>query len=65
MKAALVALLLASALFAEVGTMTLRQALDLALNQNPDLILARLDQQKAREEITEARDPFAPRAAGV
>ena len=41
--------------------MTLRQALDLALNQNPDLILARLDQQKAREQVTEARDPFVPK----
>jgi len=41
--------------------MTLRQALDLALNQNPDLVLARLDQQKAREQVTEARDPFVPK----
>ena len=41
--------------------MTLRQALDLALAQNPDLMLARLDQQKARQQITIARDPFSPK----
>jgi len=46
---------------AEVKTMTLRQALDLALAQNPDLMLARLDQQKARNQITIARDPFSPK----
>jgi outer membrane protein len=47
--------------FAEVKTMTLRQALDLALAQNPDLMLARLDQQKARNQITIAGDPFHPK----
>jgi GGDEF domain-containing protein len=31
---------------AEVKTLTLREAIDLALKQNPDVILARLDQQK-------------------
>jgi outer membrane protein len=46
---------------AEVKTMTLRQALDLALAQNPDLMLARLDQQKARYQVTIARDPFYPK----
>ena len=33
---------------AEVRTMTLREAVATALMQNPDLLLARLDQQKAR-----------------
>ena len=47
--------------FSEVKTITLRQALELALAQNPDIILARLDQQKAREQITIARDPFIPK----
>jgi outer membrane protein len=46
---------------AEVKTMTLRQAIDLALAQNPDLMLARLDQQKARYQVTIARDPFSPK----
>jgi outer membrane protein TolC len=41
--------------------MTLRQALDLALQQNPDVLLARLDQQKARDQVTIARDPFVPK----
>ena len=34
--------------FAETRTLTLRQALDLALQQNPDLVIARLDQERAR-----------------
>src|SRR5207253_1892262 len=42
-------------------TMTLRQALDQALAQNPDLLLARLDQQKARSQVTVTRDPFVPK----
>lgn len=42
---------------AEVRTMTLRQALDLALQQSPDLMLARLDQAKARNQVTIAKDP--------
>jgi outer membrane protein TolC len=44
--------------FGEVRTMSLRQALEVALNQNPDLILARLDQARAREQVTIVRDPF-------
>ena len=46
---------------AEVRTMTLQQAVALALMQNPDVLLARLDQQKAREEVTVVHDPFAPK----
>lgn len=49
---------------AEVKTMTLRQALDLALAQSPDLLLARLDQQKASYQVTIARDPFMPKVYG-
>ncbi len=44
--------------------MTLRQALDLALAQSPDLVLARLDQQKARYQVTIAHDPFVPKVFG-
>ena len=51
----------AACLFAEVKTLTLRQALDLALAQNPDILLARLDQQKARAQVTVTRDPFIPK----
>jgi outer membrane protein len=46
---------------AEVRTMTLRQALDLALAQSPELMLARLDQQKARDQVVIAHDPFTPK----
>ncbi|HEV8147231.1 MAG TPA: TolC family protein, partial [Bryobacteraceae bacterium] len=57
------ALLLLAVLSAagEVKTLTLREAIDLALKQNPDVILARLDQQKARYQVTIARDPFVPK----
>ena len=48
-------------LFGEVRVLTLRQALDLALAQNPDLLLARLDQQKARDQVTVTHDPFSPK----
>jgi len=41
--------------------MTLRQAVDTALKQNPDVTLARLDEQKARMAVRVARDPFVPR----
>jgi outer membrane protein len=47
--------------FAETRTMTLRQALDLAMQQNPDVVLAQLDQQKARYQVTIAQDPFSPK----
>jgi len=46
---------------AAVKTMTLRQALDIALSQNPDLLLARLDQEKARSQVTIVREPFVPK----
>jgi outer membrane protein len=47
--------------FAETRTLTLRQALDLALQQNPDLVIARLDQERARYAVTIAHDPFQPK----
>jgi outer membrane protein TolC len=46
---------------AEDHTLTLRQAVDLAARQNPDLALTRLDEVKARAAIRVARDPFMPR----
>jgi outer membrane protein TolC len=46
---------------AETRTMTLKQALDLALQQNPDLVIARLDQQRARDQVTITKDPFSPK----
>jgi hypothetical protein len=54
MKKLRVSVLLFLALFAattataEVRVMTLRQAVDMAMARNPDVLLARLEQQKAR-----------------
>ena len=42
-------------------TLTLRQAVDLALQQNPELIASRLDEQKAAQSVRLAKDPFYPR----
>lgn len=41
--------------------MTLRQAVDLAIRQSPDIALSRLDAEKARQAVRLARDPFFPR----
>ncbi len=49
------------ALQAETYTLTLKQSVDRALQQNPDLVLARLDEFKAAQGIRLARDPFIPR----
>ena len=48
-------------LTAEVRTLTLREALETAVKQNPDVIIARLDEMKAQEAVRVARDPFSPR----
>ena len=48
-------------MLAEVRPLTLRQAVEIALKQNPDILIARLDEQKAAESVREARDPFTPR----
>jgi outer membrane protein TolC len=40
--------------------MTLRQAVETALKQNPDITMARLDEAKARQGVLVARDPFTP-----
>jgi outer membrane protein len=58
-----VILLLASstaALHAEIHTLTLRQAVERALEQNPDIALARLDEQKAAQSVRLAKAPFSP-----
>jgi outer membrane protein len=41
--------------------MTLRQAVETAVRQSPDIALARLDEEKARQAIRVARGPFTPR----
>jgi outer membrane protein len=45
----------------EVRTMSLREAVETALKQNPDIALARLDEEKARQAVQVARDPFSPK----
>jgi outer membrane protein TolC len=45
---------------AETRTLTLKQALQLALQQNPDLIITRLDEEKAREQVNINKSPFSP-----
>ncbi len=46
---------------AEVRTVTLREAVRLALRQNPEVAMARLDEAKASEAVREAKDPFIPK----
>ncbi len=41
--------------------MTLRETVESAQRQNPDIALARLDEQKAKFGVRAARDPFSPR----
>lgn len=64
MKSFMLVLLTCVAASAEVHTLTLREAVAMALAQNPDLLLARLDQQKARDQVTIVHDPFAPKIFG-
>jgi len=47
--------------FTETRALTLRQAVDIALKENPDLVLARLDEQKAQDAVRIAKDPFVPK----
>ena len=54
-------LLALSLLQAEVHTMSLREAVRLALRQNPSLVLARLEEVKAVQSAREAADPFSPK----
>jgi outer membrane protein len=48
-------------LAAEVHPLTLRQAVETALRQNPDIALARIDEQAAQQAVRLARDPFMPK----
>ena len=54
-------LLLSHSASAEVHSLTLRDALELAAKQNPEVTLARLDRQYAQEGIRIAEDPFRPK----
>jgi outer membrane protein TolC len=61
MKAFAVFLLFSFSAVAEIHVMTLKQVVATAVEQNPDVVLARLDRQKARAEIVIAHDPFVPK----
>ncbi len=63
-KIALILLVISSAASAEVHSFTLEQALELAARQNPDVALARLDEQRAEQGIKVAQDPFRPKIYG-
>ena len=54
-------LLLTMLLPAEVRSVSLKEAVQMALRDNPDVVLARLDEQKANLAITVAKDPFRPK----
>ncbi len=54
-------IMIALPLAAEVQTLTMRAAVDLALKQNPDVLIARLDEQRAALQVRVARDPFVPK----
>ena len=59
-RAILILAVCASA-YAEIHPMTLREVVRRAVQQNPDIALARLDEEGARHAVQVARDPFAPR----
>src|SRR5512146_3032739 len=61
LRAILILVTISCLLPAEVHRMTLRQAVELAMKQNPDIAMARLDAEKARQAVRVARDPFTPR----
>ncbi len=48
-------------LHAEVHSLNLRDAISLSLKQNPDILAARIDQQKAELAVHVAKDPFVPK----
>lgn len=53
--------LIACSLRAETHTFTLAEAVSRAVAQNPDLAMARLDEQKSKQAARIARDPFSPK----
>ncbi|HYP07987.1 MAG TPA: TolC family protein [Bryobacteraceae bacterium] len=61
MRPAFLFVVTTAAALAETRTLTLREAVDLAVRQNPEVIMARLDEQKAQESVRIARDPFSPK----
>jgi outer membrane protein len=63
-KSGAIFIVFAGTLAAEVHSVTLPQALDIASRQNPDVTLARLDVQRSQEDIRIAQNPFRPKVYG-
>jgi len=61
LKSIFVLFVAASPVFGENHSLTLKQAVGVALEQSPDIVLSRLDEQKAKAAIRVARDPFTPK----
>ncbi len=61
MKSPYLLFLLPGLLCAEDRVLTLKQAVERALRQNPEVMIARLDEQKAQLGVRIARDPFLPK----
>lgn len=64
LKFAIALALFTSAASAEVHNLTLQETLQIASLQNPDVVLARLDEQRAEEGVRVAQDPFRPKVYG-
>jgi outer membrane protein len=60
-RAVLLSIGVSFCLHAEIHPMTLREAVGRAVAQNPDIALARLDEDNARHGVQVAKDPFTPR----
>jgi outer membrane protein len=54
----------AVAAHAESVTLTLSQAIDRALAQNPEVVMARTDEMKALQAVRVAKEPFTTRVTG-
>jgi outer membrane protein TolC len=64
LRLAIVLSLFAGVISAEVHSLTLEQTLELAARQNPDVLLAILDERYAVASVQVARDPFRPKIYG-
>lgn len=61
MRSALLLSFLACCASAEIHNLSARQTLELALKQSPEVLMARLEAQKAAAAVRIARDPFTPK----
>ncbi len=64
LKFAITSLCFSSLVSAEVHSLTLQQVLEIAARQNPEVALARLDEQRASQGVQVALDPFRPKVYG-